>query len=197
MTSSEKWIINTGDKFNKWTVVQLKCGKNHFSNSKYSVLCDCGETSVVVAKDLVTGHSKSCGCLRVDNMKTNEDSRINAILSTYKWRASKKNIEFNLDRDVFIELLLGSCYYCGVIGGCESKDCAKHHSSARKIKNKLIYTGIDRVDASKGYIPSNVVSCCIVCNKSKNTMNQEEFIKWINLVYTNLLQKTTLTDNTK
>jgi 5-methylcytosine-specific restriction endonuclease McrA len=44
------------------------------------------------------------------------------------------------------------------------------------------YSGIDRKDSSKGYILSNVVSCCFTCNKAKGTMSEKEFLEWIDRI---------------
>lgn len=38
-----------------------------------------------------------------------------------------------------------------------------------------------------GYSISNCVACCKVCNYAKHIMNYQEFINWIDLVYTNLV----------
>lgn len=38
-------------------------------------------------------------------------------------------------------------------------------------------SGLDRKDSNKGYLLSNVVSCCVVCNMAKNGFfNYEEFL---------------------
>jgi len=39
--------------------------------------------------------------------------------------------------------------------------------------------GIDRKDNSSGYVESNVVPCCEVCNKAKLCMGYEEFIAYL------------------
>jgi len=73
----------------------------------------------------------------------------------YKWRAKKKCIVFKLSLKDFKLLLSKPCYYCG------SKD----------------NIGLDRLDSSKGYGMGNVVPACWICNRAKNILGANEFIK--------------------
>jgi hypothetical protein len=41
---------------------------------------------------------------------------------------------------------------------------------------EIRYSGIDRVDATKGYIHGNVVPCCWECNKIKSALTLDEFL---------------------
>ena len=59
------------------------------------------------------------------------------------------------------------CHYCG-----------------RSVK--LI--GIDRVNNDKGYLPSNCVSCCDICQRAKMAYTLEEFEAWI-IDLTNYISK--------
>ena len=47
----------------------------------------------------------------------------------------------------------------------------------------LAYNGLDRVDNSRGYEPSNVVPCCRRCNRAKDDMSSQEFMKWLGQAY--------------
>ena len=42
-----------------------------------------------------------------------------------------------------------------------------------------MHSGVDRKNNSLGYLPSNVVACCTVCNHAKRDMTYEEFLSWI------------------
>ena len=79
-------------------------------------------------------------------------------LSSYKARANKKNLVFDLTVDVFVHLVNGACYYC-------------HRTSTTDHRN-----GIDRLDGARGYEVDNCVSCCGECNQMKCTLNKDEFI---------------------
>lgn len=49
--------------------------------------------------------------------------------------------------------------------------------------SKLFRNGIDRVDNSLGYILSNVVSCCKICNYMKKDLSEQEFQDQCERVY--------------
>lgn len=42
----------------------------------------------------------------------------------------------------------------------------------------FVFTGIDRVDNTRGYDPDNVVPCCRVCNRAKDVRTKDEFLSW-------------------
>ncbi len=65
----------TGQKFNKWTVIERADPPKHItSNGRayWHCICDCGRESILIGKDLRTGHSKSCGC---SMLKSSSESR--------------------------------------------------------------------------------------------------------------------------
>lgn len=74
-----------------------------------------------------------------DKIKT----RASKLLSTYKTRDSLKGMEFNVEKQWFIENILSKeCFYC---------------RSTDRI-------GGDRIDNSIGHIMGNLVPCCHICN---------------------------------
>jgi hypothetical protein len=54
---------------------------------------------------------------------------------------------------------------------------------ANNSNGNYIYTGIDRVNNSRGYEIDNVTSCCWDCNNKKRTMTKEDFFSWVKSVY--------------
>jgi hypothetical protein len=64
-----KKIDLTGQRFSKWTVV------GHANTKNYKVFwlcrCDCGNEVVVNGSNLRSGHSKSCGCWKIERGKLN------------------------------------------------------------------------------------------------------------------------------
>ena len=53
----------TGQKFGKLTVIK-PVGKNQKGNYLWECECACGNTSIVRSSNLLTGDTKSCGCLQ-------------------------------------------------------------------------------------------------------------------------------------
>jgi hypothetical protein len=50
------WIDHTGEKFDKWTVIEYR------PTGRFLCRCDCGAERVVLTTSLMSGKSKSCGC---------------------------------------------------------------------------------------------------------------------------------------
>jgi hypothetical protein len=40
----------------------------------------------------------------------------------------------------------------------------------------FVYNGLDRIDSNLGYVRSNVVPCCAVCNYMKQELSLSEFL---------------------
>ena len=66
-----------------------------------------------------------------------------------------------------------NCHYCG-------KPPNKSHRKC----DTFLYNGLDRVDNSIGYIASNVVPCCYICNKMKGELPVEVFLEHLNNIFT-------------
>lgn len=84
------------------------------------------------------------------------------------WRALQKNaysrtLLFTLAENYFEQLIIKPCYYCGFV------------SNTR-------LNGIDRMNNNKGYILSNCISCCKMCNIIKNVQHPNEFLDKINII---------------
>lgn len=63
-----KFIDLTGQKFNRLTVISRK-GTNKCGNVLWKCKCECGNETVTEGTYLLTGHTKSCGCLLKDSAK--------------------------------------------------------------------------------------------------------------------------------
>lgn len=74
--------------------------------------------------------------------------------------AFKRGIVFTLTAEQFAAARDGDCAYCGAA-----------------IPERI--TGLDRVNGARGYEPGNVVPCCEWCNKAKNTLTGDEWIRVI------------------
>ena len=71
----DKNIIN--QKFGKLTVIEPSEKRSSSGNILYKCQCDCGNITYVTSKDLKSGHSKSCGCVRKEKfLKHSESSRV-------------------------------------------------------------------------------------------------------------------------
>lgn len=177
-----KQIDLSGIIFNRLTVIKQEQSLLYGKTKKRMWLCkcSCGNEIIVNTGALTSGNTKSCGCLHneisVENsiksryMLANPDSGYKSIMRSYKYNAASRGHCFDLNFDEFKKLVLSNCYYCG---DEPSNIYFKNYYDAP-------YNGIDRIDNTIGYIPSNVVPCCKTCNIAKNNKTYDEFMQWIN-----------------
>jgi hypothetical protein len=89
------------------------------------------------------------------------DSRIpDRKIKVTAYSAKKKNLEFNLTLDQVTALYTGKCQYC----------------NDKYIKGEKLL-GIDRVNNRIGYIVSNCVTACAMCNYIKRDLSLDIFMK--------------------
>ena len=156
----------TGQRFGKITVISRVDG-----GARWNCHCDCGKDLEYYHSHLVNDKFTSCGCAFIKPYEDQTLSSQHSLYEGYRKNASYRKISFDLNFDQFIEFTKGDCFYCGV-------KPMQHFKAACALKG-YIYNGLDRLDNSKGYCMSNVVSCCKTCNKAKWTMDKDPFIAWI------------------
>jgi hypothetical protein len=167
----------TGLKFGKLTVVGLY-GRSKNKQLLWDCICDCGNKTIVLGRNISTGRTTSCGCYRKEkNSKPPGESYLNHLYRHYKIAAKRRNHTFSLSKEEFSKLILSNCHYCGII---PSND--KQIDKARNFVSMFSYNGIDRINNSKGYELGNVVPCCKTCNLGKHTQTYEEFIEYLERV---------------
>jgi hypothetical protein len=88
----------------------------------------------------------------------------NKVWASY--RVKRHRYEWKLSRDEFEGIVIRDCIYCG----------SPPANVVRTTRTEFTYSGIDRIDSSRGYIPGNVVPCCQWCNKSKLDRSVEDFL---------------------
>ena len=84
------------------------------------------------------------------------------MYALYKRSAKKRNIEFNIEKEVFINLITQNCIYCNTV---PPQDSGRN--------------GLDRVNNQKGYLLGNIVPCCFKCNQMKGQLSLQEFYNHI------------------
>jgi len=108
--------------------------------------------------------------------KPNGASVLHTQFLAYKAGAVKRNLNFELTEEQFAELTKQNCVYCG--------------SEPREVKKRpkdfvfRMMNGIDRVDPSIGYVLTNCLPCCKICNYMKLDMSQADFLIHINKIVT-------------
>jgi hypothetical protein len=64
-----KFIDLAGQRFGRLVVIE-RIENDKSKNARWICLCDCGNETIVVTRDLRSGHTQSCGCLNRDKITT-------------------------------------------------------------------------------------------------------------------------------
>ena len=62
MSAKYKWLDIQNQKFNRLTALTLS-DKSHYQADYWNCLCDCGNSVVLLTRQIIKGNVKSCGCL--------------------------------------------------------------------------------------------------------------------------------------
>lgn len=155
-----------GQRFGKLLVISRN-GSRH-GKSVWRCLCDCGNYTDVTSSDLTRKNTTSCKCFRRIFIRGNQlpegESGFNGLYGSYRRRARKNAIEFQLSKKFFSTVTKEKCFYCG-------KEPSQASSVRDKRNSQYIYNGIDRTDSLKGYVEKNCVPCCSTCNYMKRDMS--------------------------
>lgn len=168
-----KAINEVGNKYGKWTVLKrvenAKCGE-----IRWSCLCECGNVHKVQGKSLRRGHSTQCrACMGRARKGKKDQAAFSRLYARYKYKATKRKRQWNLTKTVFRTLTKMNCYYCG----SPPAQIQKPDRKQEHVGDDYVYTGIDRVDNTRGYEQDNVLPCCGKCNFGKHNLTSQEYIE--------------------
>lgn len=176
----------TGQRYGRLVALEFAGHLRSGSQPKraFRFRCDCGVEVVRTVMDVRRLDTMSCGCLKRDNSVDKPaanrlaegESGFRALFGKYQRRAKLINQPFTLTREGFSGLTLAPCYYCATKPSQRAKATATAFGA-------YIYNGVDRLDPTQGYIVGNVVPCCGVCNRAKQSMQVHEFLDWVRRVY--------------
>lgn len=167
-------MLKIGSKINRLTVVAFH-HKDKQWRKYYVFICDCGQEKIIHGAAVVSGNTKSCGCLSEEVKKARRislnHSEVTAIILGYKRHAIDRGFGWFLKRNEVEIIINKNCSYCGT-----------PPSNIKKTKNSigdgLLYSGIDRIDSMQGYTIANSIPCCKLCNYAKSNLSLKEFHSW-------------------
>jgi hypothetical protein len=181
-----------GKKFNRLTVVGKARSRSKDGLILWNCLCDCGTKVRVRTASLNNGNTKSCGCLKINNLRGENNYQARRIIekcgtyipSTDPWAvravrimsyARKDNIPIDFKTVGEFVLYLRSI---------EPKKCP--------VFGKKLITGdgqshdwspsVDKIIPSKGYVKGNIQVISYLANKMKQNASPtqlKQFAKWV------------------
>lgn len=157
-----------GKRFGLFTVVS-----HHSRAGGYNCLCDCGNTTVARSSALKSGRHRSCGCLP-RRLHEDDSAAKHEVFKNYRASAYRRGRVFSISREDFEALLVLPCHYCDAPPALKSS--LKRHPEWR-------HSGVDRVVNALGYVSGNCVPCCAPCNRAKGTMDVDQWLAWLDLLY--------------
>ena len=69
MNSLTKYMPNIGTKYNRFTLIAISNDLNKNRSCVGIFKCDCGNICEKVISQVISGHIKSCGCLKIESIK--------------------------------------------------------------------------------------------------------------------------------
>lgn len=155
VVSNKTFIDLTGQRFGRLSVTGLK---GSFDNHRIWICkCDCGRMTEVPTNSLLSGNTKSCGCLRIDNARD-----VRKSMRTYV--GEYKNGQTRIYR-----IWHGMCQRCYNLNSDQYKNygargitvCSEWRSEPLKFQDWALNNGyddtlsIDRINPNGNYEPSN------------------------------------------
>jgi hypothetical protein len=176
-------LVLQGKTFGLWYVLH-RVANGPKRGTKWLCQCECKNERIVYGSALVRGRSKSCGCdnpTRFKKQLHGGSVAANCAVSNYRTSALARGHLWELSYEACYSLFSSRCHWCG-------SPPSNVIFAGKRRQHKIVYNGIDRVDNRLGYTLSNVVSCCKICNRAKNTLTVEEFKSWINQLVKHVTQ---------
>lgn len=147
--------------------------------------CECGNIKEIRLKDILRGHTKTCGCrMHVKGKNSPHWTGYNEISGHY-WSSLQKPSHLNRGRKIPIPFSI-SIEYTWELFILQNKKCAL---SGMDISFKDQTASLDRIDSTKGYVEGNVQWVHKLINKMKMDIHQDVFVKMCNEVYHNYQSK--------
>lgn len=155
----------TGLRFGRLVVVERRPRKNR--RTYWKCRCDCSKTKTIYASNLMKGATKSCGCLRNEQIRKAIGKRPYESLFNLLKRSSTRPVSISYEQ-FLIFTHTRNCHYCGARVFWTKFNIGKPENGAAY--------NLDRKDNNLPYSFPNLVVCCKCCNLSKG--NRFTYDEW-------------------
>ena len=175
-----------GDRFNLLTVEKTwtEILKRKSKETICECVCDCGQKITVPAQFLKNGHKKSCGCMRKKMINKNHPLWSgHGDISGQFWAAIKNSAKRRKPNEISFEITIEEAWklYQDQDGKCALSGIEITFASKNKSSEKNT-ASLDRIDSTKPYHINNVQWLHKDINLMKNSLIEEQFIKWCILI---------------
>ena len=141
--------------------------------------CDCGnDYSLKVTNTLKNDGNFMCRRCYAERDAANFDRHwgYKSAYQRIRKDATSGGRVFEISLEDFRHLCQQNCYYCG----SQPSNLITYRGKNAFTFRYFMYSGLDRLNNEIGYTRQNVVPCCIICNRAKNSMPFKDFIDWLN-----------------
>jgi hypothetical protein len=200
MGAKRKYNPIKGDKFVNWIFIEEiepRISNNGKPIRRCLARCNyCNTIKEVGLPSLFQNGSKSCCGL--SRRKEPGLVSVRSQYNSYRNNARNRGIDFDLSFLDFKYLIFSNCYYCKTspsryynhYTNKNGNIKKRYRASSENVKLSTIYVnGVDRANNNLGYISSNCVPCCSICNTRKKDASEKEFLDWVLSVYNNRIKK--------
>ncbi len=177
-----------GKTFNQLTALEYVGGPRGRQHWRFK--CTCGKITIADARKIMSGQTKSCGCLRINNISGSNhpfwcgyEEITGTHWASIKNGATSRNLEFAITVEYAWELFLKQSRKCRLSG----IDLIMPVFGRRK--NRKNQASLDRIDSSKGYVEGNVQWVSFVLNVMKLNHTQTDFLMYCKMVTDHQEQK--------
>ena len=165
--------LKTNDVIGNLTFVKYIGSTKKCANFK----CKCGTSYTTNTYSVISGKTKSCGCLkkkRLQELNWNGFKQISGkFWHDFKKNAQDRNIKFDLTMKELWDIYIKQNKKCKL----SNLDIRFPKNSNYTIDNKSTFSAsVDRIDYNIGYIAANIQIIVKEINYMKRQMNNENFI---------------------
>ena len=156
----------TENNINKTGNILLEPLRNTYNNHKFRCK-HCGKTFETKPSRIVSGHTKSCGCVSIGK-RTGSKYLSGTWIDRTKRGASVRGYKFDVSLEFLDRLLEKQKFKCKLSG---------RNLLCGYIKIEDYTVSLDRIDSSKDYTEDNIQFLHKEVNMAKQSLSQENFIK--------------------
>jgi hypothetical protein len=167
-----------GNRYGDLVVEKFSRSKKREGNKRiyfYTCRCDCGKHKEIVRTNLITGHTKSCGCRKNKSRQKNKGWKGVGEISGRTWyhiknHAVSRKLVFDVTIEQAWELFQKQNGKCALTGIPLSL-----YSTKRELNSERT-ASLDRIDSNFGYTVDNIQWVHKEINMMKGTLPNNKFI---------------------